>query len=540
MTTSKEQGQRIEAMWRRAYAAQTADELAELYGDWAHDYDADHEAIGFFAHETAAKCLASLLPDPARARVLDAGAGTGAVGRALAARGFSDVAGVDASAAMLGVAEATGAYGSLDRADLSQPLDMFPSRHFDAAIAVGLFSYGQAPAHAVAEIVRVVRPGGVLVVTVREDFFREDAMGFRSQLEAMAASGQISELSVSEALPYLPKKDPEALFRARAYRVHRRRLEDADFVAAADTVFSESSDVYAFAHHHIWDARGSRLYDAWIEEADYYLIDAEESIIRTHAPALAGTQRQIVELGSGSARKIGPVLAEAVKGGPVAYVPIDLSESALMGNGAAIQARFGDAVAFHPRVGTFFDELLRVPDAGPRRIIYFGSSVGNFETIRETQAFLSLVRRCLRPEDRFVLGVDLHKDAKVLEAAYNAGPANRSFFLNIVRRLNDELGGNFHLPALELDSKYVPDNDPDLSGTRSVHFLLRNTKDQHIFLSELDRGFFFPQGAAIRVGISRKFALAELAALLVGAGLRIESSYTDERGYFSENVIALA
>jgi 16S rRNA G1207 methylase RsmC len=87
----------MERIWAQAYAARTKDDLRRLYAAWAQTYDRDHEAIGFFGHRLAAETLARHLTRHDVARVLDAGAGTGAAGVALAALGFRDITGVEIS-----------------------------------------------------------------------------------------------------------------------------------------------------------------------------------------------------------------------------------------------------------------------------------------------------------------------------------------------------------------------------------------------------------------------------------------------------------
>ncbi|MCB1056680.1 MAG: methyltransferase domain-containing protein [Acidobacteria bacterium] len=179
----------LERLWKQAYGARTRDDLRELYAAWARTYDADHERVGFFGHRLAAEVLARNLTRHDVARVLDAGAGTGAAGEALTELGFRDLTAVDLSPDMLRVAEAKGLYRETRVADLSLPVDAYPESSFDAAILVGVFSYGQAPPETLDEVLRLVRPGGVVALTARTDFLAKDAMGVASKLRDLERAG---------------------------------------------------------------------------------------------------------------------------------------------------------------------------------------------------------------------------------------------------------------------------------------------------------------------------------------------------------------
>jgi SAM-dependent methyltransferase len=210
---------RLDKIWSQAYRANSRGDLLRLYEEWAATYDADHAAIGFFGHRATAELVGRYLPFAGVAGVLDAGCGTGAAGEALWALGCRNLTGVDLSEEMLARAGAKGIYRHLAPADLGQPLDDYPCDHCDAAVLVGVFSYGQAPAHALDEVVRVVKPGGVLAFTMRVDFFEQDAMAVRSKMEELDQAHAWRLVEVSEPEQYLPNKDPEALFRVWCYRV---------------------------------------------------------------------------------------------------------------------------------------------------------------------------------------------------------------------------------------------------------------------------------------------------------------------------------
>jgi ubiquinone/menaquinone biosynthesis C-methylase UbiE len=209
---------RIEKRWQEAYGTQSETDLRDFYADWAETYDEDHAAIGCFHHQAAVELLLQFLPDPAAA-ILDVGAGTGLVGEALQARGFSNLTAIDFSPDILAVARRKGLYRRYLVQNLNQPLRDLVENSFDAAIGVGVFSFGQVEAVALDELVRIVRPEGLITFTLRVDFFESNAMGFREKLAGLSEAGTWQLHALSEPAQYLPRKEPEAMFRTWLYRL---------------------------------------------------------------------------------------------------------------------------------------------------------------------------------------------------------------------------------------------------------------------------------------------------------------------------------
>ena len=530
---------RLERIWSRAYEARTRDDLRDLYAEWAATYDEDHEHVGFFGHRLAAEVLARSLTRR-DARVLDAGAGTGAAGVELARLGFHDVTALDLSRDMLERAEQKDVYKRLLTADLSMPVDALQTDHFDAVILVGVFSYGQAPAEVFDELLRVVRPGGVLVFTWRTDFERDDPMGVRARVEALVEAGALTEIERTEPAPYLPKKDPEAEFRVCSYRVTGEGQVEVEpgFEAAVDRALAQEGPVVVLDHAWIWDTVASRLYDRYTESDAYYLTDCELEILEDNAPEIAGEFTRIVELGCGSALKIRHVLRAAVEragGERVRYMPIDVSQGAVDSTVAELREEFGERLDFEPHQGLFADVLHEIGGKGRELVFFFGSSLGNVRDLEHTVSFLRDVRAQLGPEDRFVVGLDLHKDEAVLEAAYNREESTRQFFVHMLRRINVALGADFDPRVFELASSYVA--EPEYQGirTRRVNLRVSPTREQRSFVRELGREVVLAPGDAVQVGISRKFEPEQIDALARLGGFEVSRRWLDSNEWFSLN-----
>ena len=200
------------------YAAQSDEELLRRYEDWAADYDRDIEQdFGYLLPQAAAQALHRVASP--KARVLDAGAGTGLVGEALNALGFRNVDAMDMSQAMLAIAAAKGVYRQRFEMRLGEPLG-FQAETYDATIAVGVLTLGHAPPDALDELTRVTRPGGHIVFSMRDDVYEE--RGFKTKQAALEQAGQWALVDKSEPFEGLPKGEPGVMFRIWTFTVTQR------------------------------------------------------------------------------------------------------------------------------------------------------------------------------------------------------------------------------------------------------------------------------------------------------------------------------
>ncbi len=182
------------------YAGGTdADAIASRYDEWAADYDADITAWSYEAPDVVARIVAERAPTAVS--ILDAGCGTGLVGTALRAAGVrAEIVGIDVSEASLEIARTTGAYASVFPADLQKPLE-FADDRFDALLCVGVMTYVPEVEAAWREFARVVRPGGLVVVTQREDLWGERRCA--DVIDILTEEG-VWSAEVTAPQPYLP------------------------------------------------------------------------------------------------------------------------------------------------------------------------------------------------------------------------------------------------------------------------------------------------------------------------------------------------
>jgi dimethylhistidine N-methyltransferase len=276
-----------------------------------------------------------------------------------------------------------------------------------------------------------------------------------------------------------------------------------------------------------YDERGSALFEAICEQPEYYLTRTEIAIMRDHAGDMAetlGPDVRLVEYGSGSGIKTRMLLEHLES--PVAYVPVEISRTALMESVADLAAEFPN-VPMQP-VCADFTQPLRLPVAArsPRRtVIYFpGSTIGNFET-KDAIKILRQMRAEMSDGGGIIVGVDLKKDPAQIEAAYNdAAGVTRDFTLNMLVRLNREIGTDFDVDAFRHRARYNA-----LAGR--IETTLVSTKRQEVHVGH--DIFAFREDEAMQVEYSCKYSLDDFAQMANKAGLSVARVWMDEDKRFS-------
>lgn len=198
----------------RVYGAKTREDLEKAYDDWAERYDEDLFKFGYLFPSVAAGYVGRHVP--AGAKLVDAGAGTGLMGRILVAMEYPDITAFDLSRGMLDVAEKTGAYTRLDRQVLGEPLK-YETDEFDACISIGTFTEGHAPASGYDEIARIVKPGGHFIVTIREDVYLND--GFKDKEDEMTKAGTMKLVDKSAKFRTFSEAEPNIIGHVYVYRL---------------------------------------------------------------------------------------------------------------------------------------------------------------------------------------------------------------------------------------------------------------------------------------------------------------------------------
>ncbi len=276
----------------------------------------------------------------------------------------------------------------------------------------------------------------------------------------------------------------------------------------------------------LYDARGSRLYEEITRLPDYYLPRREAEILQARSSLIAERTkaRTLVELGSGSAPNT-RFLLDALSGTLERYVPFDVSERALQDSAEAIAAAY-PALTVEPVVGDFERDVGALPGDGPRLVAFLGSTIGNLYPASRA-AFLSALAVELGDDDALLVGVDLVKDVRRLEAAYDDPTGvTEAFVRNALHAANRGLESTFEQRHFDYDPRWDPDHDWMDVGLRA--------RDAHVVsVGRLGLEFEFAEGERLRVEISSKFRREAFELELERAGLSLESWWTDPAGDFA-------
>lgn len=283
---------------------------------------------------------------------------------------------------------------------------------------------------------------------------------------------------------------------------------------------------------YFYDAEGSRLFEAICRLKEYYPTRAELALTRANIRAIArfaGRRSTLIEYGSGEGMK-SRLLIDALR--PSAYIPVDISGDALRAAAAKLRRRFS-WLDIRPVHGDF-SQPLKIPmaQAKGRRVVYFpGSTIGNLAP-EEAHAFLRMTRGQLGPGGAMLVGVDLKKDANVLHAAYNdARGVTAAFNLNLLARINRELGGNFRLQRFRHYAFY------NVSVGR-IEMHLGSLVPQAVNIGR--HRFSFDAGESIHTENSYKYSIEGFRALAHSAGFKGGKVWLDRRGLFSLHGLAAA
>jgi L-histidine Nalpha-methyltransferase len=281
---------------------------------------------------------------------------------------------------------------------------------------------------------------------------------------------------------------------------------------------------------YFYDPAGSALFERITDLPEYYLTRTENALLEEIAPRLIGNflPDDIVEIGSGSSEKTRRILDVLdAKGRPVRYVPFDVDRVTLESTAAELMREY-PGVSVHGVVGDFERDLEHVPPSlGRRLVLFLGSTIGNLDPAAR-QTLLTGVRRLLDgPEDRLLLGVDLVKDVKVLEAAYDdAAGVTEQFNRNILRVINRATDGDFDPDAFRHLAFYN-------AAAERIEMHLVAASPQKVHLARLGIGLALPAGDSIWTESSYKFTRPGVETMLAESGLSLVEWWTDPARYFA-------
>jgi L-histidine N-alpha-methyltransferase len=279
---------------------------------------------------------------------------------------------------------------------------------------------------------------------------------------------------------------------------------------------------------YFYDHRGSELFEEITRLPEYYPTRTERALLESWMPTLIPQLgiRSLIELGAGSAEKSRIILSAMRSGGSGGfYVPIDVSSSFL--NQTAIRLRRDyPGLTVEPRIADITEDF-QPPAEIPHPALYafLGGTIGNFYPPAAIR-LLRRVRAAMGPTDRFLMGVDLRKDVRRIEAAYNdAQGVTAAFNRNMLLVLNHELGSNFDPTTFDHLAFYEP-------VTHRIEMHLVSQQKQEVRIPGIGL-VGFEAGESIRTEISCKHDRGSVAELFAAAGLRVETWRPDPEVLFA-------
>ena len=306
---------------------------------------------------------------------------------------------------------------------------------------------------------------------------------------------------------------------------------DSGFAQAALAGLDQSQKTLPCQY--LYDERGSDLFEQITTLPEYYPTRTEIGILQACVGEIvAETPRHsvLIEFGSGSSRKTEILLAALDR--LAAYVPIDVSPSALFEARERLAARF-PTLRVHPVVGDFRDDLTLPADltARPRLGFFPGSTIGNFKPDAAVR-LLARMAHVLGPDGRLVIGVDLRKDRSILLPAYDdAAGVTARFNKNLLVRANRELGADFDLDGFAHKAVFN-----DQKSRVEMHLVSHSAQT----VSLLGRSFAFRPGETIHTEDSHKYTTDAFVDLAASANWRASRVWVDPAGLFSVHELVAA
>lgn len=283
-----------------------------------------------------------------------------------------------------------------------------------------------------------------------------------------------------------------------------------------------------------YDALGSSLFDTICFLPEYYVMRAEAEVLTSHRQEIVaafGPQVRLVELGSGAARKTRILLDEL---SPAEYVPVDIDEDMLQRSARDLLREYPEL-----RITAIRSDFMKpsvplalLPKHSRRTVVLFlGSTIGNLSP-DESVAMLRDLRSALAPGDALLLGADLRKDRAILEPAYDDPlGVTAAFNLNLLGRINRELGGHFDLAAFRHHAFY---DEPH--GRIEMHLVSKRV--QRVAIDALDLEVAFDEGESIHTESSYKHNAGTLAALAKASGFSVQHTWIDARSWFADVLLS--
>lgn len=305
---------------------------------------------------------------------------------------------------------------------------------------------------------------------------------------------------------------------------------------AASVLEGLSSDPKWLSSRYFYDDEGSRLFMEIMKLPEYYLTRSELEIFTEKANEIYNAFADgkgtfdLVELGAGDGTKTAVLIGEFLRHSPdMRYSAIDISQEACDALSQKFESKFPE-LNIEMLAGDYFKTLDSLSGTNRRKVILFlGSNIGNFRHSDSISFFRSL-RNVMEPDDMLFIGFDLQKDPRVIVNAYDdAKGVTAAFNLNLLARINRELGGHFNIDDFSHYAVYRP-----IEGAARSFLISR--KKQTVRIDAFGRSFDFGAWEPVFMEISQKYNEDMIADLAAQSGFEIAESFYDSRRYYCDSL----
>lgn len=284
---------------------------------------------------------------------------------------------------------------------------------------------------------------------------------------------------------------------------------------------------------YFYDDEGSRIFQKIMRMPEYYLTNCEYEIFDKKKDNILSSIRidgeaiDLIELGAGDGMKTSLLIGHFIKSGVnFNYIPVDISEEAISQLVGKMELNF-PGIKLSEQIGDYFEIMgqLEACKNCKKVALFLGSNIGNFSE-EESLSFFRQLNAVLDRGDMVLTGFDLVKDPGLIRKAYDDSNGHtRRFNMNLLKRLNRELGGNFKVENF----LHCPVYDPQEKTAKSY---LTSTKEQEVYFSEMNRSYKFDKWESIFTEMSRKFTRNDIQKIAEITGYRVENNFYDSKGYF--------
>jgi L-histidine Nalpha-methyltransferase len=288
---------------------------------------------------------------------------------------------------------------------------------------------------------------------------------------------------------------------------------------------------------YLYDEKGSSLFERICDQPEYYPFRTETGILQRFGRRMfdfINGDVTVVELGSGNSVKTRILLSSLLERQKnVFYLPIDVSKEILLRTARDLNRDFTrlNTISIAADYAEGFREACNIvvstSNMPERKIVLFlGSTIGNFEHA-EASSFLMSLRQCMQTDDILLLGFDMEKDSKLLEDAYNDKSGfTAAFNLNLLSRINRELGGEFRLNEFRHLAYYN-------TSYHRIEMNLISKIPQEVYVDRVKKSFSFSENERIHTENSYKYTLQQVRELVEHSGFRIAENFLDNQNWYS-------